>query len=500
MTDALLELPSTNNISSESGKSLVEILQTLTLFVRRYSLTIGVTTLATLGFAFVYLSTATPTYTAAATLILDMRNVLFTQQKSMVTDIALDSAFVESQVEVFKSKSVLSAVIDKLQLLQNPEFVGSTGGLIGDLGQAIGRRLNTVEPPSEFELRERTVRAMEGRLGVKRVGLSFIIEVSFRSIEADLAARVVNAVAEAYLADAAGARVQAARRATVWLQESLKELRDQTIAADRALVEFKIKNNIINAGGRLINEQQLVELNTQLVNATAQKAEAQARLDSITKILSAASPNSDAFVPAVTDSLRSDVINKLRTEYLDIAHREADWSGRYGFMHSAAIHLRDQMREIRSSIIDELGRITTTYRSELDVAKQREESAKGQLSDVISNASTSNEAQVTMRELESAAQTYRTLYDDFRHRELETLQQQTFPMTEGRILSAASKPLRVSWPRASVVILAALIGGLALGILLSLVRDLTLALRRGITHAKGEAAQNGSSYGAGPGP
>jgi succinoglycan biosynthesis transport protein ExoP len=469
------------------------------LFIRRYSLTIGMTTLAALGLALTYLSTATPTYSATATLILDMRNVLFTSQKSMVTDIALDSAFVESQVEVFRSKSVLSAVIDKLHLLQNPQFVGSTGGLIGDLGQAIGRRLNTVVQPSELELRERALQAMEGRLAVKRVGLSFIIEVSFRSIEADLAARIANAVAETYLADAAGARVQAARRATVWLQDSLRELHDQTIAADRALVEFKIENNIINAGGRLINEQQLVELNTQLVNATAQRAEAQARLDSITKIVSSSSPDSDAFVPAATDSLRSEVITKLRTQYLEIAHREADWSGRYGGMHEAAVHLRNEMREIRSSIIDELRRISTTYRSELDVAKQREESAQRQLSDVISNAGASNEAQVTVRELESAAQTYRTLYDDFRHRELETLQQQTFPMTEGRILSPASTPLRVSWPRASVVILAALFGGLALGILLSMVRDLRLAVRREFLrysegrHAADEAVQNGSS-------
>ena len=65
----------------------------------------------------------------------------------------------------------------------------------------------------------------------------------------------------------------------------MNELRGQASAAERAVVEYKTKNNIVDTGGRLINEQQLAELNTDLIKARAAKAEAQARVDRVTQIL-----------------------------------------------------------------------------------------------------------------------------------------------------------------------------------------------------------------------
>ena len=71
------------------------------------------------------------------------------------------------------------------------------------------------------------------------------------------------------------AKYQTIGRATTWLQDRLNELRAQASAAERAVVEYKTKNNIVDTGGHLINEQQLAELNTALVKARADTAEAQ---------------------------------------------------------------------------------------------------------------------------------------------------------------------------------------------------------------------------------
>ena len=45
----------------------------------------------------------------------------------------------------------------------------------------------------------------------------------------------------------------------------------------------------------------------------------------------------------MTDTLKNDVITKLRSEYLTLAEREADWSKRYGIYHLAVINIRNQM-------------------------------------------------------------------------------------------------------------------------------------------------------------
>ena len=145
-----------------------------------------------------------------------------------------------------------------------------------------------------------------------------MVEISFRSFNADRAAQVANAVADAYIVDQLEAKYQATRRASIWLQDRIKELREQATTAQLAVVDFKTKNNIVETGGRLMNEQQLAEINSQLIVNRAQTAEAKARLERINDIIRMEVPDA-----TVTDSLRSDVISKLRSQYLEYSRKEA---------------------------------------------------------------------------------------------------------------------------------------------------------------------------------
>ncbi len=72
-------------------------------------------------------------------------------------------------------------------------------------------------------------------------------------------------------------KFQATRRASIWLQERISELRTQATLAERAVLDFKGKNNIVDTGGgRLIGDQDLAEVNSQLILARAATAEAKA--------------------------------------------------------------------------------------------------------------------------------------------------------------------------------------------------------------------------------
>ena len=108
---------------------------------------------------------------------------------------------------------------------------------------------------------------------------------------------------------------------------------------------------------------------------------------------------------------------------------------------------------------DELQRIAETYKSDLEISKQHEESVQKQLEQAVAQSQVNNEAQVSLRELESNAQTYRALYDNFLQRYMELVQQQSFPITEARVITAATRPLSKSKPKTVLVLgLAALLG------------------------------------------
>ena len=63
--------------------------------------------------------------------MIDSKRVQLFQQQSMINDLPVDTSTVESQVEILKSDTVALAVIKKLNLSDDPEFVGPGGGLVG---------------------------------------------------------------------------------------------------------------------------------------------------------------------------------------------------------------------------------------------------------------------------------------------------------------------------------------------------------------------------------
>src|SRR6516164_10505820 len=98
------------------------------------------------------------------------------------------------------------------------------------------------------------------------------------------------------------------------------------------------------------------------------------------------------------------------------------------------------MREIRKSIADELKQIAAAYQSDFNIAKARESSMQASLDALVAGSQTTNKAQIELRQLESAAQSYRALYDSFQQRYMDSVQQQSLPMTEARVITRALPP------------------------------------------------------------
>jgi polysaccharide biosynthesis transport protein len=453
--------------------SLAETFSSLrALVLRQYPMMLLVL-LSCLALAGGYFATAPAKFSSMAELIVDSRKSQQLQQQSPLgVEVPLDSATVDSQVEVLKSEGVALTVIKDLHLTDDPEFTGPPGGPLGKVIALVSELLLPGGEKSDYELTRKALDRFQDRLDVKRRGMSYVIEVNFESVSPQRAAQVANAVANAYISDSLKAKSQASRVAAGWLQDRMKELRTQASGAERQVADFKAKNNIVDTGGRLLNEQRLAELNSSLTMARTQREEAEARAGRIGKIL--ASDDKDVLAndqATVTDSLRNDVITHLRQQYFDLATRQAEWSGRYGPDHKAVVLLNDQMREIRKGVHDELRRIAETYKSDLEIAKAREASAQKILDETIAQSNDTSQAQITLRDLDSDAQSSRALADNFLQLYMVSTQQQSLPGTEARLITQASVPLNRSKPKLWLVALIGVVGGGLLAFAAGLFRD-----------------------------
>ena len=432
-----------------------------------------------------YLLTAAPRYTGNAVLVIDTHKpqMFQGQSQAQVADLPIDSAVVDTQIEILKSENIATSVIKELHLDNDPEFIAPKRSLIGTIIDFVTFALTPNIPsfetvsdnaPPEFRRMRTAIWTLESNLKVKRSGLTYAIDLEFKSLRSDRAAQVANAIADAYMLDTLEAKYQTTREGAKWLQTRLKDLQDEASAAERAVLAYKQKNNIVDTGGRLINEQQIAEVNSALIQARAMTAEAKARLDRVQEITAAGDVDPAAQATAtVADTLKSEVINKLRSQYLDYEAKASMWTPKYGVNHLAVVNLRNQMRELRRSIFGELERTAESFKSDYEIAKAREDSMQKSLNKIIAKSQTTNEAQITLRNLQSNAENYRAIYDTFLQRHMESVQQQTFPISGARVITRATRPLQKSSPQPILVLGLAGVGGLILGVGLGVLRDLS---------------------------
>lgn len=443
----------------EESFAVSESIEQLTGFLRRQYPVFIFIIACSIALGLVYYTTTPSNFTSHAMLLIDSSKLrVLQQQQGPIGDIPIDTAQVETQVEILKSENIALSVIRELKLADDPEFAGVGGGLLGRILSFFSQP----DRPSETKLVRQSLGTFLTKRNIARVGRTYVLDIGFTSLSASRSAEVANAIADAYVVDQLESKYQATKRASVWLQDRIKELRGQASDADRAVLDYKERNKIVSVGGgvaggagpRLLGEQQLEDLNTQLGAARAAAEDAKARLERIKDVMQRDVPDA-----AVTDSLKSEVINRLRNNYLDMSAKEAIWSARYGSGHLAAVNLRTQMTELKRAIHDELGRIAESYESDYEIGKTRVVGLERELQRLVASSQVTNRDRLGLTDLESTAKVYHSIYDNFLQRYMEAIQQQSFPITEARIISTAAAPERKSSPLASHVLgIAGLLG------------------------------------------
>lgn len=368
----------------------ISMLQVRAFLGRQWRLIAAITLLSiVLGIAYVVFSPNK--YTARTDMIIDSKKTVWVQSEMSSENRGLDDPAVESEIETAKSEKVARAVIRRLHLDKDPEFVGSGPG-VGQrifslfrsaLSKSAASRLALFkwadqpdEPPSDDELMRRAIATLRDNLRVIRLGRSYHAVIAYTSADPVKAAQIANALAEAYIEDQLEAKFEATRRASDWLQQRIGELRQQATDAYKAVQDFKSGNNIIiGVDGKLSSEVELDQLGVALAKARADTSQARARLDRITHVMEQRSNKTDFAIPdpVVTDALSSPVITKLRQQFLEDQNKMSEWSVKYGANHTSVQNLRTNMFTLQQAIWDEVSRIAESYKSEYQITKSQEE-------------------------------------------------------------------------------------------------------------------------------
>ena len=416
-----------------------------------------------------YCVLATPLYTSLTSILIDPREKQIVSNDLTPGGVAADSgvAVVESQLRVVSSDNVLRRAIAATGLATDAEFGAEPDSLLGQLKNQLANLIGLGDQDAgDADPELKALRVLKRRVTAKRSDKAFVVDVFVTTDDRDKSVRVADAIAAAYLDELAQARAAAARQSSSALTARLNSLSERVRESENRVVQYKKEHNIVDAGGVLVNEQQLKEVNTQLDVVRARRDDARARFEQVQRALQAG--GEPELIP---EALQSPTVAQLRAQYAQAIRRRASLGSHLGPRHPDVSRLDEAVRVLQRLINEELQRIAVSARSEYERSQASVASLERRLEDSKREAMSTNQSFVALRELTRELDANRGVYEAFLLRARETGEQSTIDNTNVRIISSATPAKSASWPPRLLLLAGSIVLGLGLGTSVALARD-----------------------------
>src|SRR5262245_1687914 len=441
-----------SKVHTEPAHRFFDLRQYLNFVWRNWIFIVSVTAFVFVA-GMIYLVGATPLYTATTQVLLQQeRSPAPTDSGTTDYYRNIDFSFIENQLAILRSDSLLRRVVTKERLALPPP----------NAQESHSTDVANVEPTSaEDRSVLNAINSLRGALAVSRGGKAQTLNISVTWKDPTRAAELANAVADAYVVDQLDARLESAKRASGWLSDRLVELRQQLRNSEEAVTKFRNEHGLTRSGPTVaLNDQQLSELNSKLIAARTDAAEKKARVNFLSDLAAGKQTLEslpDSFLSA------SSVMGALRGKLADASQREADLRARYNSRHPAVVNVEAEKRDIERSIAAETQRMGQTVKSEYALAKARLDSMEQSMRQSTGQGELDNDDIVRLRELERTAAVNKTLFEEFLQKAKITDEQATFRARDVRVIRPA-QPGGQSFPNTRKVLLMALLAGLGLGV------------------------------------
>ncbi len=150
---------------------------------------------------------------------------------------AIDSAQLESQIQILRSQQTSRQVIDAHDLLNDPQFLRPRISLRALLSPFLSQPSDPTPPSDPYTA---VSHEFDSNLDVRRLGQSYVLQVSFTSPDPLKAAQLTNAVVAAYIGRQIGSRIDNVQRSSQF-ERPIRELK-----AEAAIVMTALKSGQID--------------------------------------------------------------------------------------------------------------------------------------------------------------------------------------------------------------------------------------------------------------
>ncbi|WP_368188417.1 polysaccharide biosynthesis tyrosine autokinase [Aestuariibius sp. HNIBRBA575] len=382
---------------------------------------------------------ATPYYRATTVLMLETEQQSIVDLTSVVSGLSGDTAELNSEIEVLRSRELLGRVAEVENLIADPEFNAHLNPPA--LKRQIKVWLGLESPRAEAgQERQQTdvVSTLLDSVSVRNVPNSFVFQVVVTSEDPRKAARLADQVGQQYILYQLDVKFEATQTASTWLSGRVAELQQELEGAEAEVSEFSANSELISPETLTAMENQLKERRDRLAGLQVARETASANLAALVAVQDGtpqqqADAADDAQLTALLPSDGSPVPTRFTIQFRQILSRAELQANR----------AQSQLQSVQDSIVT----------LEAEIASQGQDL-------------------IQLQQLTREAEASRLLYEYFLGRLKETSAQEGIQQADSRILSHAVVPREPAVPRKSlIVVMGAMLGGM-LGVALVLIREM----------------------------
>lgn len=425
-----------------------------------------------LALSVAYILNTSRVYTATVSISLDTVEAANVRELSGIYDAPLTESQVSTELEILRSEAIATKVIDRYEFWRSAEFLKRPRSALDRLSGVV-RRLSSAavsaissnvsdvpalqEAPEDVAALERlrAIGIIRGNVNVQRLRDSRIVTISFRSTSPEMAARVANAIAETYIEDQLDSKFDSTQRATTWLKQRSDQLRTELGEIDNQIDRFRLENNLLGSQAGSNLEDQLERIAMQLAAAEAEMVNFVAKQRRLEDIIAQGDRTA-----AVSATATQGITNELRSRFLDILKDYNSLLERLGPDHEQTLRLSRELDQIQELMFEEIKRSERVTANDIETVMARIAALREQKEEAERLYGAGSEVVLQLRALEQNAETVRSLYSGFFQRYQELLQEQSFAVSDVRIINPAKVSSSPSSPNARQVAVIGLFLGL----------------------------------------
>ena len=344
-------------------------------------------------------------------------------------------AYLETQLRILQSETLVNRVVTKLGLEQRPEFAGK-----------------------KAEARKRA----QENLKVRQARTSRIVEVLFDSTDPQLAADFVNALAEEYIQQNVEVRWRATQRTGDWLGQQLDDLKAKLTESEERLQSYAQASDLVFTGERdNAAATTLRQIQEELSRAYADRVSRQSRYE----MAAQAPPES---LPEVLDST---ILREHGVRLTELKRQLAELRPSYKPAHYRVQRVESQIVELEGALARERKNILDRVHNEYESALRREEllsaAYRSQARKVSSQSAKAIHYDTLRREMDANRQLYESMLQKVKEAGIAS----AMKATNVRVVDPAAPPGRPYKPNVPLNAALGLLSGTCLGIVMVILRE-----------------------------